>query len=382
MVGGPAPHVNRGDGSQSGPAGQQTRRWRNADGSEEILLQGPMPGPQRSSVPVDVFRDLFPGPLVVEGPGSGPGMPFGGPDPMVLDMLQDMDRNFQDGLLPLVHGANVGGARAPRSCQHDLQRHCSRARSQVHCLGQHKEDISEPCRKDVGKSVPFLCTKFIDQFCDVLQKGILSCLGDHLKELDSQCSDAVIATQHVISKANTQKTTVKVSNPVTGEQKVHTAEGGVSLVAAPATATQREAQLDAQFKGRAGGTAPKAQANQKSATNSNKGANVLDSAAALVAEAKQIAANRLESRYKANAGDDDKSRIRKQATLPATPGLATWRSFWMALLLAAFAFTAAMLVWPDASRRFYSVFKPYMPVDEDMKPLKGLSGLELPKPPI
>merc|ERR1719362_1627060 len=102
-------------------------------------------------------------------------------------------------MLPAMHQAG-GGMKAPVSCRADLQRHCGAARSQVHCLGQHEGDISEACRNDVGKSVPFLCSQSIDRYCDIMQSGILACLSSHLGSLSDTCRDAVTATQRVISK--------------------------------------------------------------------------------------------------------------------------------------------------------------------------------------
>jgi len=180
---------------------------------DPAMMMGPF-GP-KSSMPVDQFHGLFPGPLMFDGgrPGEVASMQFGGPDPLVMDMMDDFGMDFQEHLLPAMHG----GSSAPTSCNNDLQKHCSTARSQVHCLGQHKEDISASCRKDVGMSVPFLCSESIDKFCDVLEKGLLSCLGEHTKDLGPACKDAFAATSKVIAKASTNNATVV--NAKTGEKK-------------------------------------------------------------------------------------------------------------------------------------------------------------------
>lgn len=205
-------------------------------GPIQIIGGGPPPGvfplDMRSSVPVSNIRDLFPGPHPQGHKDAN--MPFNQPDPMIMDMMQDLDRAFTQNFLPTVQRA-AGVDRVPDSCKQELSKHCNaQVKSQLHCLGKHPEEISAPCRKDVGKSVPFLCSPAIDKFCDVLEKGILNCLGDHIKELDGPCKDAVITTHHVISKVNSQK--ASITNKATGE-KIE------SKPSTPAPAS-REAMLD------------------------------------------------------------------------------------------------------------------------------------------
>jgi len=167
----------------------------------EEVARGPGPA---SAIPAEAFSGLFPGPLMMESHAEE--SPFGAPDPLVMDMLQDIGRSFQEQVLPaLVAGPQGGRSSAPQSCRNDLKKHCSAARSQLHCLGQHVSDISEPCRKDVGKSVPFLCSRAIDEFCDIMHSGILSCLESHVWSLHDSCKDAVLATKHVIKTATKGK---------------------------------------------------------------------------------------------------------------------------------------------------------------------------------
>lgn len=317
------------------PSSAGTTAWRSPDGRQQIMIQEiPM---QRSSMPVDMFRDLFPGPLLMEDGGSG-ATPFADPDPMVMDMMQELNNAFSGILLPIANSVR-SGSRAPRSCQADVMKHCSKQRSQVHCLGQHQDDISEACRKDVGKSVPFLCSRAIDRFCDVLQRGILQCLGEHLKDLDGQCSDAVIATHHVIAKANNQKASVKVTNPATGEKTVHTVLGAVSLPAKPASSPKdREALLDAQLWTVAGRS-----------TNTP--------VAALSKKAEQVASS---------------LPTRNPDTAVQSPGVV-----WKVLILGALVVVAYVFALKDSSTKAYSVFKPYMRTEESLQPLRG--GVELPK---
>merc|ERR1719387_2896273 len=119
-----------------------------------------------------------------------------------------MNDEFQQQLLPIVQQAQEDDA-LPKSCSPELKAYCKNAKSRLHCLGQHSQDISDTCRADVGKSVPFLCSGPIDAFCDVLMGGILSCLANHLNDLDGPCRDSVQATKHIINKVNTQKASVK-----------------------------------------------------------------------------------------------------------------------------------------------------------------------------
>merc|ERR1719409_960881 len=93
----------------------------------------------------------------------------------------------------------------PSSCSKEIKAHCKDAKSQLHCLGKHNADISDQCRADVGKAVPFLCSDAIDQYCDVLMGGILSCLGNQLSNLQGPCKDAVSATKKMIQKVNSKK---------------------------------------------------------------------------------------------------------------------------------------------------------------------------------
>merc|ERR1719291_155844 len=212
---------------------------------------GPPLGAQKSGMGVDLFHDLFPGPLVImEEPGgpSGPmGLPviqegpFGAPDPLIMDMLQHLTGSFQDGMLPLIHKGANSAKRAPASCHADLVKHCSSARSQVHCLGEHREDVSQACQQDVGKSVPFVCSMEISKFCSVLQQGILPCLSGHMNDVSGDCRDALAATQEVITKANTlQSSVVDVK---TGAKKVHTPSVALPAAApsAPAAAANASA---------------------------------------------------------------------------------------------------------------------------------------------
>lgn len=165
-----------------------------------VVMEGPVIEEQRH-MPVEAFQELFPGPLAMHGPpGFGP---FGAPDPMIMDMMQEMSQHFQQNMLPKIHETTL--QRAPVTCQHDLTKHCKSARSQLHCLGQHAEDISPTCRKDVGRSVPFVCAKMINSFCDVLHSGVLPCLEQHMGALNGECKDSVQATRSVIKKANAHK---------------------------------------------------------------------------------------------------------------------------------------------------------------------------------
>lgn len=197
--------MQQGFGSLPGPVGRQMRASQGSgpllgggDVVEVVSLGGPMmPEPE-------MMRGLFPGPLHIEFQGAGspqvPAMPFQEPDPLVMDMLSNVNAVMQD-VIPEIHRVQSASS-APASCHQDLSKHCSTARSQIHCLGQHSEDVSETCKKDVGRSVPFVCSSSIDKFCDVMQIGILDCLRSHTGELKGDCLDCVLATSKAISKLN------------------------------------------------------------------------------------------------------------------------------------------------------------------------------------
>ena len=54
---------------------------------------------------VGMFKDLFPGPLIIEEGPSTMHSFGGGPDPLILDMLSDLHGGFQDDVLPMLHSA-------------------------------------------------------------------------------------------------------------------------------------------------------------------------------------------------------------------------------------------------------------------------------------
>jgi len=226
--------------------------------TEEIVMEGPGDaqvmtfggGPpfakkqdRRSSLPAGMVRDLFPpmfggGPMIVEE-GSDSNQPpqmFGQPDPIMMDIMQDLDRSFASEMLPAIQKAS-SGERDPASCRGDIANKCQGAKSHLHCLGINHESISEACRKEVGQSVPFRCSEAIDRYCDMLQTGILSCLYDRMSDLSGGCRDSVLATKHVINKVNTQKTSL--TDRSTGATKVNT-----PVVASP---SEKEAKLDAKL---------------------------------------------------------------------------------------------------------------------------------------
>ena len=145
------------------------------------------------------LRQLFPGPLQFDLDGQA--QPIREPDPLVMDMLSSMSNMVQEVVAPTLH-KTLHASAAPDSCQKDAVAHCSTARSQVHCLGQHRDDISDNCRRDLGKSVPFVCSAAIDKHCDVLHVGILDCLQKYQEELSGDCKDAFLATSKVIKSLN------------------------------------------------------------------------------------------------------------------------------------------------------------------------------------
>lgn len=222
----------------------QSGGWGPGGGFQSTRRSG-MPG---SSMPVQVFSDLFPGPVAGGGQMQMMQMqhaqPFDSPDPMVMNMLQGLGQSFQSEMLPAIHrAAAASGLGSPDSCLADVKAKCKDSKSQLHCLGQNADTISEQCKKDVGKSVPFLCGSQIDRWCDGLEKGILVCLGEHIDELQSSgqkdCADAVTATHQVIAKVMTQKATVKDAQ--TGTDKVHAPQPSPGVLATAAKLLQTPA---------------------------------------------------------------------------------------------------------------------------------------------
>lgn len=237
------------DIADSIPPGAQVIMGDGPDGSEiveidapegpppQIMMDGPpggIPDDMRSSIPLSALKGLFPpGQMIVEEDDGAP------PDAIMEDLMREMSDEFQQQLLPIAQQA-AADDNLPNSCSSELKTFCRGAKSRLHCLGKHSNDISDTCRTDVGKSVPFLCSGPIDAFCDVLMGGILSCLANHLTELDGPCRDSVQATKHIINKVKTQK--ASLTDPKTGQKKSVSPKPKTSL-------SQREANLDAKLIG-------------------------------------------------------------------------------------------------------------------------------------
>lgn len=214
----------------------------------EVWLE-PMSLTNPFNVPVNAFSDLFPGPVA----------PPDATDMMVANMMQHISHAFRDTLVPTIRSLQ----QTEHACTAEVSSMCNstqgkaqgKAISHLHCLGQHSQNISDKCRARVGKSVPFLCHKALDQWCDGLDRGILPCLADKLSELQGSCRDAVLATHGVIAKVNTQK--ASLLNHVTGETLVHVPPTSMSATSKAAgskevgttampivQAAQREVKLD------------------------------------------------------------------------------------------------------------------------------------------
>lgn len=165
-------------------------------GLVSVEIQG-APSKMDEAMMQSLALSLFPGPIVASVQEDA--SPFDGPDPLLLDMMSEAG-NPNEFMMRFQgrHTSNWGSLH--HNCQKDLFKHCKNARSQLHCLGQHPEDISPACRKDAGKSLPFTCSAEIDKYCDVLSSGVLPCLEKHVASLAGSCKDSVLATRVVVSK--------------------------------------------------------------------------------------------------------------------------------------------------------------------------------------
>lgn len=150
---------------------------------------------RRSDRPLYLPRPLFPGPLV-PGVPLAQARPFPGPDPLVLDMVKTLSKEA------LTHVQRSHMAQGPvDSCLGDIAAFCAHSFSPLLCLGGHaNKGISEACRRDVDKSVPFRCSRSIREWCSAEKGGILPCLDEHLDDVDSPCRSAVAATQHLLKQ--------------------------------------------------------------------------------------------------------------------------------------------------------------------------------------
>jgi hypothetical protein len=339
--------------------------------TEEIVMEGPgdtqvmtLGGSPftkkqggRSSLPPGVVRDLFPpmgtfgdGPVIVEE-GSGRGPLFGPPDPIMMDIMQDLDRSFANEMLPAIQKAS-SGERDPAACREDVAKKCQGAKSHLHCLGINHDSISEACRKEVGQSVPYRCSEAIDRYCDMLQTGILSCLYDRMSDLSGGCRDSVLATKHIINKVNTEKTSI--TDLATGAKKVNT-----PVAASP---SDKEAKLDAKLGLTQVKTEPAAVKTEPAAVVPAK----VDSPAAPISPAAALPA----------------APVAKALPLDADLPRSSWLDSWLPSRMSIF-----MLIAVVAFAAYLSTFTTYAElvrkrwVRGEMEGMKLLStNVELPKP--
>jgi hypothetical protein len=169
-----------------------------------MMQEGPGPRGGPEDIPPEMLKQLFPPGVIIEE-DDGPGPPRGGRPPPGADaVIQDLMNEMDEALVQQVNQQATEN-NLPSSCSKEVKAHCKDAKSKLHCLGKYNADISDGCRADVGKSVPFLCSEAIDNFCDVLMGGILSCLGNQMNNLQGPCKDAVLATKKIIQKVNSKK---------------------------------------------------------------------------------------------------------------------------------------------------------------------------------
>lgn len=195
-------------GALRGRHGQSVMTFGGPLGGGQIVIQSS--GDNDVGLPPHVLQSLFPHPFVDDD----------GPDPMILNMMGDLNEQFASQIIPAIHQTMktaLKEAQKPGPCNSEAERFCKSQESRLHCLGNHANDLSDGCRSNVGQSVPFLCHDEIDAFCDLMQTSILSCLGDRLAELHGDCRDAVAATRHAAVKSQepnaAQKTLALAQHP-------------------------------------------------------------------------------------------------------------------------------------------------------------------------
>jgi len=231
---GPQDEIIMGNGRNGLPEGVEVEVVSDDEPPPEMMMMGD--GPKESMdddmrMQQAMMKQLFPpGQMIIEE-DDGPGPPRKSPsgqDAIIQDLMREMDQAMVQQVMPMAERS--AEENLPSSCSKEIKANCRDAKSQLHCLGKHNADISDQCRADVGKAVPFLCSDAIDQYCDVLTGGILSCLGNQLSNLQGPCKDAVVATKKIIQKVNAQK-------PAQAAPK------------AKASMSAREAHLDAKLIG-------------------------------------------------------------------------------------------------------------------------------------
>ncbi|KAF4675653.1 hypothetical protein FOL47_007425 [Perkinsus chesapeaki] len=84
-------------------------------------------------------------------------------------------------------------------------------KSRLHCLGLRAQEVSQTCVKTVEKSLPFVCSLSISQYCstdETMERGVLACLSEQLdkgKEMGALCKESIRATKVVIDMAKNSK---------------------------------------------------------------------------------------------------------------------------------------------------------------------------------
>jgi len=175
-----------------------------------------------------------PGPLIIIEDDSGPPMPMPmmhhstngrehvsppmaahqtdhAVDKVMEEIIDDITAGFAKSILPAFK--KLDQEKNGRPCHDDLLKHCSHSTKKLHCLGEHREDISPQCQAKIKRSVSFACHKEITATpCDSMDQGVLQCLekaiASHRPHVSEACMDSVIATRAVTKTLNTHTSTI------------------------------------------------------------------------------------------------------------------------------------------------------------------------------
>ena len=130
-------------------------------------------------------------------------------DHIMGSIMDDITAGFAHSVLPALK--KLDQEQHGRPCHADLEKHCSHSTKKLHCLGQHRDDISPVCADKIKRSVSFACAHEIHLHCQDINEGVLPCLErtmTHGHAFSEGCRDSVAATRAVSKTLNTHTSTV------------------------------------------------------------------------------------------------------------------------------------------------------------------------------
>jgi len=184
----------------------------DTDGS--LMTIGGMTGGLDEVMDVNDLHAILGGRTGMHGHIPG-GTSDGGADPFMGDIMSAMDAAIMAQILP-----GLQHVQEEPPCKQDEAKLCPRTvfKSALQCLGKYADQVSEKCKKDVKKSLPFNCADELSggDGCDGVDESIISCLYKRIHghigpggvSVSDACKGSLLVTRSLLHKVNTMKTTV------------------------------------------------------------------------------------------------------------------------------------------------------------------------------